>query len=242
MARHGPPRPKALRAVSCALDSRRNIGSKVSVPMENGGCGHVSWREHRDFVYIPSATMSDRWTPPAATKASAHRRGESRADNADATVAQLAEQRFCKPQVEGSSPPGGFSVRISDNHQCPQNVLETPLGLWALRPRVLPLPLACFGFEGDRRLEQPPKGVERVETTGIRPSHKLADIDSAVGCFAVVDVALRLAEPFSQLTLRQASLFPQASQEGWQSSVGGGMLGFRSHPDPIFGSNQLDTS
>ena len=26
-----------------------------------------------------------------------------------ATVAQLAEQRFCKPQVAGSSPAGGFS-------------------------------------------------------------------------------------------------------------------------------------
>ncbi len=27
-----------------------------------------------------------------------------------ATVAQLAEQRFCKPQVDGSSPSGGFVV------------------------------------------------------------------------------------------------------------------------------------
>ena len=27
-----------------------------------------------------------------------------------ASVAQLAEQRFCKPQVEGSSPPAGFSA------------------------------------------------------------------------------------------------------------------------------------
>ena len=29
-----------------------------------------------------------------------------------ATVAQLAEQRFCKPQVAGSSPVGGFLRRV----------------------------------------------------------------------------------------------------------------------------------
>ena len=29
----------------------------------------------------------------------------------NATVAQLAEQRFCKPQVAGSSPVGGFGGR-----------------------------------------------------------------------------------------------------------------------------------
>ena len=31
----------------------------------------------------------------------------TRVDGGSATVAQLAEQRFCKPQVGGSSPPGG---------------------------------------------------------------------------------------------------------------------------------------
>ena len=44
-----------------------------------------------------------------------------------ATVAQLVEQRFCKPQVDGSSPSGGFetiSVQ-SDAMRC-SNVRETP--------------------------------------------------------------------------------------------------------------------
>jgi hypothetical protein len=54
-----------------------------------------------------------------------------------ATVAQLAEQRFCKPQVEGSSPPGGF--RISPV-QCAalrcREVQETPCFAGVTRNRV----------------------------------------------------------------------------------------------------------
>ncbi len=45
----------------------------------------------------------------------------------DATVAQLAEQRFCKPQVGGSSPLGGFPASLQAGRP-----YETPLG----SPRV----------------------------------------------------------------------------------------------------------
>ncbi len=56
----------------------------------------------------PGGTLASKRKTPMIAESSEPVRHRASECHSDATVAQLAEQRFCKPQVDGSSPSGGF--------------------------------------------------------------------------------------------------------------------------------------
>jgi len=84
-----------------------------------------------------------------------------------------------------------------------------------------------------------PKRLNRVGVTCLGPQDKLSHIDAPIGRFAVVDVTLRLPEPFSQQALRQPGLLSQPPKKRGQRSIARSVLGLCGHLTRFSGQREL---
>jgi hypothetical protein len=70
----------------------------------------------------------------------------------------------------------------------------------------------------------------RLDIARRRPSREFGNINPSISYFAVMYPALRLAEPFTQVSLRQFRFLSQRTKESLDWFVSRGMLRFGRHP------------
>jgi len=126
-----PPERQRLRATGTDHASAEAL---IDLRHQSRHLGRETVRKdatRRDGDAGPSALAGER-KPLRITSVSGTARPSATSCDANATVAQLAEQRFCKPQVNGSSPFGGCSF--------------SPVQGGAERCRGVQIPLVSKGF------------------------------------------------------------------------------------------------